>query len=75
MGSKWFFPFFLECSFVEKDNLKKKLFTALAFNDGGGLVFSRGNKYVVSLERNKEFKIPTEYDSKEHIKISNMLGK
>lgn len=75
MSSKWFFPFFLECSFAENDILKKKLFMTLAFNDGGGLVFNRGNKYVVSLEGNTEFKIPAEYDSTEHIKISSMLGK
>lgn len=73
--SKNFFPFFLECSFVEQDKVKKKLFAKLAFNDGGGLVFCRGNRYFVSFEGNKEYKIPSEFDLNEHSKISNMLGK
>lgn len=73
--SKNFFPFFLECSIVEQDKIKKKLFSTLAFNGGGGLIFNRGPRYVLSFEGNKEFKIPTEYDSKEHVKLVNMLGK
>jgi hypothetical protein len=73
--SKNFFPFFLECSFVEQDKVKKRLFTKLAFNDGGGLIFNRGNRFVLSCEGNTEFKIPSEYSSKEHARLSKMLGK
>lgn len=73
--SKNFFPFFLECSLVEQDKVKKKLYSTLAFNEGGGLIFVRGNKFFLSFEENKEFKIPLDYNLEEHVKLSNMLGK
>lgn len=70
---KTFHPFFLECSFCEQDMARKKFFSKMAFNNGGGLIFVRGGHSYLSLEGNMEFKVPKEYDQAEHAKLIAMI--
>jgi len=70
-----FHKFFFECSIKEPDNIIKKLYTLLALNSGGGLIFERGHYYYLSLEDNTEFKIPLDYDKAEHDRLTNAINK
>lgn len=68
-----FHSFFMECHIRETNPIMKMLFYKMAFNEGGGLIFKRGNHYYLSLEDNMEFKIPPYYDEKEHANLTKFI--
>lgn len=64
-----FYPFFMECSMNETDELRKRIFVNLALCKGGGHVVRKGKTGYLCIGNAHEFKIPTAYDKKDHLRL------
>lgn len=64
-----FYQFFLECSLNEVDTIRKHIFIKLALCNGGGHIVNRGNSSYLCIGNAREFKIPSGYDRRDHLKL------
>lgn len=66
-----FYPFFMKCSIAEENETISHQFKNLSFGIGG-LIFSRGDAYFLSLGE-EEFRVPTDYNDDARIQLKQMM--